>query len=549
MALKKVASSLQQTLGNIKMADTTFITGTTITSDWLNEVNDHVHHDTPVVGTTVHNSSVISFTQSGVGSVNRSLQSKLQDTVSVLDFMTASEIADITSYSGAIDVTTKIEAARDATYGKRLYFPAGKYRHTGLGLSTTQPCYWFGDGYSPDGNKGTILFNVGTTNSISLQNIGVANDILHVFQDMLLQGNALSAAGIWGENEHGIRAERVWITGHGTHGVFLTDGWSNKFTQCVIAHNTQHGFFGQNRCNNLTIDRCIINANGTTAGYSNIAFNANVTFENLNVNILNSDFSSVANATGFNIVVTNSWGVRIHGCYSENSGGSAGSLGYFGSNTKSVSIDSCYFQGGSLTLEIGTSHSVTNSIFNKTDIATSLVMNSPAAGDYVANGNEFIAGATATYTGGAGTRRDVYGTTFPVSGTWSLGDICWNINPNGGDTPGWVCVDSAGAGTWNPMSIIPSVVANWADQSATLTPLSSFPTNLWQSPITADRSVTLSTTNAYSGAKFRITRTAGATGAFNLNVGTGPLKALTAGQWCDVEWDGANWVLTAFGSL
>jgi hypothetical protein len=74
-------------------------------------------------------------------------------------------------------------------------------------------------------------------------------------------------------------------------------------------------------------------------------------------------------------------------------------------------------------------------------------------------------------------------------------------------------------------------------------------TQRWNTTLTADRAVTLSTTGAYNGAKFRIVREAGATGAFNLNVGTGPLKALTVSQWCEVEYDGSAWRLTAFGSL
>lgn len=66
---------------------------------------------------------------------------------------------------------------------------------------------------------------------------------------------------------------------------------------------------------------------------------------------------------------------------------------------------------------------------------------------------------------------------------------------------------------------------------------------------TADRAVTLSTTNVYNGVRFRVIRTANATGAFNLNVGTGPLKAMgTAGSFCDVEYNGSAWILTAYGT-
>jgi hypothetical protein len=72
---------------------------------------------------------------------------------------------------------------------------------------------------------------------------------------------------------------------------------------------------------------------------------------------------------------------------------------------------------------------------------------------------------------------------------------------------------------------------------------------VWNTPLTANRSVSLSTLGAINGSRFRIVRTAAATGASVLNVGTGPLKALAAGQWCDVQYDGSAWFLTAFGSL
>jgi hypothetical protein len=61
--------------------------------------------------------------------------------------------------------------------------------------------------------------------------------------------------------------------------------------------------------------------------------------------------------------------------------------------------------------------------------------------------------------------------------------------------------------------------------------------------------VTLSTTGAHNGARFRIVREAAATGASALNVGAGPLKALAAGQWCDVIFDGSAWRLVGSGSL
>jgi hypothetical protein len=88
------------------------------------------------------------------------------------------------------------------------------------------------------------------------------------------------------------------------------------------------------------------------------------------------------------------------------------------------------------------------------------------------------------------------------------------------------------------------------DAAKTLTVHVDDTTQRWNTPLTAARAVTLSTTGAYRGAKFRIVREAGATGAFNLNIGTGPLKALAAAStWAEVEYDGTAWRLTANGSL
>lgn len=63
--------------------------------------------------------------------------------------------------------------------------------------------------------------------------------------------------------------------------------------------------------------------------------------------------------------------------------------------------------------------------------------------------------------------------------------------------------------------------------------------------LTADRAVTLSTSGATAGARFRITRTG--SGAFNLNVGTGPLKALTQNMWAEFEYNGSAWFLAEHG--
>lgn len=104
---------------------------------------------------------------------------------------------------------------------------------------------------------------------------------------------------------------------------------------------------------------------------------------------------------------------------------------------------------------------------------------------------------------------------------------------------------------WHTMSS-PNVigVSNISvDASATFTfaPLVSRWKQVLTAPITANRTVTLSTSFAQRGTQAFFTRTAASTGAFNWDIGG--LKNLAVGQWCEVGYDGSAWVLLQFGSL
>jgi hypothetical protein len=134
---------------------------------------------------------------------------------------------------------------------------------------------------------------------------------------------------------------------------------------------------------------------------------------------------------------------------------------------------------------------------------------------------------------------------FPVGISFDLGAGSRKLRNN--TWYRFICLDGASWRLVEPM--MDDVSADNGDAAKTLTARTSEDIQRWGTPLTADRAVTLSTTGAFKGAKFRIVRTAAATGAFNLNVGTGPLKALTAGQWCDVVHTGSAWMLTAAGSL
>jgi hypothetical protein len=88
------------------------------------------------------------------------------------------------------------------------------------------------------------------------------------------------------------------------------------------------------------------------------------------------------------------------------------------------------------------------------------------------------------------------------------------------------------------------------DADATLLTASSLRTQRWNTTLTADRTATLSTTGAYTGARFRIVRTESATGAFSLIVaGAATLLRLAPGQWCEAEYNGTAWVIVGYGDI
>jgi hypothetical protein len=94
-----------------------------------------------------------------------------------------------------------------------------------------------------------------------------------------------------------------------------------------------------------------------------------------------------------------------------------------------------------------------------------------------------------------------------------------------------------------------SIEANWGNSDVTFVPDSNRTIMPFRSPLTTDRTITLSTTGARNGMWVRVVREAAATGAFNLIVGG--LKNLAAGQWADVVYDSntSTWRLIGFGVL
>lgn len=105
---------------------------------------------------------------------------------------------------------------------------------------------------------------------------------------------------------------------------------------------------------------------------------------------------------------------------------------------------------------------------------------------------------------------------------------------------GWQTVDPP-ASTY----AVGGPVAYGSDADFTV-PSGAAQTVIWNSAITALRNAVLQSA-ATNGDQVRVVRTASATGAFNIVVG--PKNLTAAGQWVQVEYDGTQWVETAYGTL
>jgi len=84
--------------------------------------------------------AINSFLQVGNDAIARSVTNKLQDSVSVFDFMTDAQIADVRAGTLLVDVTDAVQSAITAVSGSlgtargEVYFPIGRYRITGITL-------------------------------------------------------------------------------------------------------------------------------------------------------------------------------------------------------------------------------------------------------------------------------------------------------------------------------------------------------------------------------------------------------------------------------
>lgn len=125
--------------------------------------------------------SLVGYLPSGTGAVVTTAQEKLRQSVSVFDFMSAAQIADVQARTALVDISAAFQAAFDNAKltGKSVYAPAGTYKFlTGVDYITTSADTFtpgvelFGDGPGRTifvNASNSTLFDVSTDTALKFQ--------------------------------------------------------------------------------------------------------------------------------------------------------------------------------------------------------------------------------------------------------------------------------------------------------------------------------------------------------------------------------------------
>lgn len=141
-----------------------------------------------VLGTTLlggTGASLVGFTPAGLGAVIRPLQSKDRDVVSVFDFLTTAQIADVQARTKTLNLASAITSAVAATISGELWFPPGTYR-----IDSEIPVAG-SISIKGSGREITVI----QLNSTTQNGFNVASDAAVHFKDLQIVGSVSQSAG------------------------------------------------------------------------------------------------------------------------------------------------------------------------------------------------------------------------------------------------------------------------------------------------------------------------------------------------------------------
>jgi hypothetical protein len=198
-------------------------------------------------------SNLVGYLPAGTGAVATTVQAKLRESVSVFDFMTSAQVADVKAGTALIDVATAIGSAITAasSVGCTLLFPAGVYKITST-ITWANNVKYKGVGYASSNTKGSVLlFSVTGANASQINNpINSSTFAAIDFEGLTFVHSALSSG---------------YALLYDTGSTYL------NISKCKFNH-TGAGSFGVvfDQTEISTIDRCVFEALGDIGTGANI---------------------------------------------------------------------------------------------------------------------------------------------------------------------------------------------------------------------------------------------------------------------------------------
>jgi hypothetical protein len=455
--------------------------------------------------------STASFLQSGAGAVARSAQDKMREGVSVFDFMTAAQVADVQAGTLLLDVSGAIRLAiasfpttfdfNSGSFAGTVFFPPGKY-YCASTIQINRQVVLKGAG-NPAGNAfgiSQILFADNISGFVINTNghpSGGSLDATGAMLDSLYIGRSVSAGGTLG---HGVdmqaRAEirNCLIDSFRQNGINIVadagasgtnaNMWRIENTRSM--RNGGHGFYAQGGDSNAGSAVGLDCSSNGGSGIYDSSFLGN-TFIGCHV--------TASGAAAYKTDNLNSSSVFV-GCYEEGGytassftestavvGGPLAATAPSGQRFGSLKISTGTSVKGNATLTFGDKQNVNHTAFSITSndepafpwrmtYATgawswrwadavswfqlynsqTTVANGYARDLSAAGGIGFPLGY---YAGGSGLLKlRTVAAAAPVAGTYLQGDIVYNSAPASGGFIGWVCTAGGTPGTWKTFGVI-----------------------------------------------------------------------------------------------
>ena len=528
--------------------------------------------------------SLVGYMPAGTGAVATDMQSKNRESVSVFDFLTATQKAAVVAgtFDASIDARIVVALAAAKVLKKHARLNAGSW------LTATPIALLAEDSLIGDGRENTSIIYSGTgsaivgtgwTGKVNGLSVLVTNAaangieagtssrkpiIEEVYLDATAVGATTTGAGIYLNAQAGFSG-----------GITIRDVYALQFKYGVkmVGTNLSTGTWTTvemynvwllGRSAGIVAGSCGIYMDALTNGIGTLMMGG--TIESFAVGIKTEDgsyggvFETDMEANTVSYEVGNTFNGRIVGAFGipalTRSANTPTQVWY---QTQALTglgpIGESYYSDSKVITDTVTGG---QQLASKIYLNESLIEGNPVA----AHGLKFQIGIGQSPTNGIDAhpsnhfiqladRKMSWGPESPENRAgaqivaWKVGDICYNSSTNALFT-GWRCDVAGTPGTWHKFGVRYGVNTG-GNADLALSVNGYYQTTVFATTLTADRTVTLSTTGAEIGDKFRITRPAA--GAFNLNVGTGPLKVLPASSWCDVEYNGSAWVLTAYGAL